>query len=171
MRHCIGVIFYPLWNCLCPLKLQKNINKTIKYNTLIKRSIWVFMMIKLASKLHFDAKQQTVEEISKTIGKGGYPHLGDVQRYDHFPILFRPFILIQWIHNTNHMYVLCDYAAVETPFDLLCSFKAIKRLFHCELITVGVHEKLNVTRWRFLSKSCPRPVSVTLTGTREKVTG
>ena len=74
---------------------KKMINKTIKYNMLIKRTIWVFMMIKLASKLHFDAELQTVEEISKTIGKGGYPHLGVVQRYDYFPILFRPFILIQ----------------------------------------------------------------------------
>ena len=50
---------------------KKMINKTIKYNMLIKRTIWVFMMIKLASKLHFDAELQTVEEISKTIWKGG----------------------------------------------------------------------------------------------------
>ena len=67
------------------------------------------------------------------------------------------------------MYVLCDCTDVET----LCAlfFQCNLTASYCALITVGVHEKLIVTRLRFLLKSCPRLISVTLTGMREKVTG
>ena len=67
------------------------------------------------------------------------------------------------------MYVLCDCTDVETLFALF--FQCNLTASYCALITVGVHEKLIVTRLRFLLKSCPRLISVTLTDMREKSDG
>ena len=151
---------------LCPMKLQKD--WPIKLLQFVHQKDYLGVYddkIGLKTSLWFQTANRW--KISKTIWKWGYPHLGDVQRYDHFRLLFRPLILIQWIHNTDHMYVL--YATAQMWKHLfLCSFDAIKRLFNCALFTDGVHETLFVTRWRFLLKSCPRLISVTLTGTREK---